>query len=67
MLGWYEATICCGWPDPLYGDEAACTASPRACRRCGGPQRLAMVMDDLGEVPLRLIGEPRKPLGVFVR
>ena len=36
-------------PYPLYGDEAVCEASPRACRRCGGPQRLAMVMDDLGE------------------
>jgi hypothetical protein len=36
-------------PDPLYGDEAVCEASPRACRRCGGAQRLATVMDDLGE------------------
>ena len=36
-------------PDPLYGDAATCAASPRACRRCSGAQRLATVLDDLGE------------------
>jgi hypothetical protein len=36
-------------PDPLYGEAATCEPSPRACRRCGGAQRLARVLDDLGE------------------
>jgi hypothetical protein len=36
-------------PDPLHGDAATCEASPRACRRCSGAQRLATVLDDLGQ------------------